>query len=222
MDSLFFEKAAGIGAQMAEELRIKIVSGEIADEQKLSATTLAEEYGSSRAPVREALQIVEHEGLVKFNRQGVVVAGLTEKDFDEFYDVRFMLELFCFTHLLDIITPEHTHQMDAIIDRMELALKHRDYKEWTKHDMHFHDYAFTISSHRFIKLFWENIRQFCHAVTYVATKMRFEKEDFDYKQEALIRHRQIVIELRSGDKAKIEEALRQHFRQNGWLTESKI
>lgn len=220
---LSWDNNLSLGVQLANSLRLKIVADELTSSEKLSENLIANEYGSSRAPVREALRILENEGLVHLNKQGVIVKGLTDNDLQEFYDVRYMLETFAFTHISPEIVPDLADQLDVVSDRMELAVVHRDFQEFAVQDMHFHDLVFENLEHRFIKLFWDNIKNLSQAILYIGTKRRFEQEEYQEDLQSARNHGNITNALREGDSNKLRQALLSHFSYyNGWMVKDKF
>jgi DNA-binding GntR family transcriptional regulator len=82
--------------QVAERLRSRIFSHELASGSWLDEQALAEEYGISRTPLREALKVLASEGLVTLRpRRGCYVAELSEQDLDEIFPVMALLEGRC-------------------------------------------------------------------------------------------------------------------------------
>lgn len=203
--------------QLTHDLRLKILSGAFDKDIRLSENRIAADFGLSRAPVREALRRLQYEGLVDIERQGVVVKGVQKEDLIQIYDVRLMLELFSLTHL----EPERQNQLadrlDIVVDRMELALSHRDFEEFSRQDMEFHDLSFAIGNHRFVNVFWNNLRDFYQALLYVGTRQRFEAGDFEYKKEVLKKHRAISPALRTHNREQIRQAVFGHFNYVSWL-----
>lgn len=214
---LFAQPSPALGEQLATKLRLQIISGEIVIGQKLSENILASQFGLSRAPVREALKTLESEGLVSLTKQGVVVHGITEKDLQQLYEVRFLLEFTCMKHLRGLLTPEIADQLEMIVDRMDLALSHKDFEEFSDQDIRFHNKAFEMVDHKFLNLFWEKIKDLYQTLLYVGTKRRFEQGDYAYKQEVVSKHRLIVAALRSGNEEDIENALKGHFTRTTWI-----
>lgn len=220
---LSWDNSLSLGVQLADRLRMKIIAGELADNQKISENQIANEYGSSRAPVREALRILENEGLVHLGKQGGVVKGLTEADLFEFYDVRYMLETFALTHLPQEEIPKLADQLEALSDRMELAITHRDFAEFAAQDMNFHNLVFASIQHRFVQLFWNNIRNLSQTVLYLGTKRRFEEQKYEKDLAGATNHRDIAKALRAGDPDQLRRALIMHFSYyNGWIMKEKF
>lgn len=80
--------------QIADGLRASILSGELSSGTRLITTELAEKWGVSRGPVREALMALENEGIVvSTRRQGTVVGTSSIVDLEEVIDVREAIEL---------------------------------------------------------------------------------------------------------------------------------
>lgn len=82
-----------LSAAIADRLRAAILDGEHAAGTQLRQDALAEAYGVSRIPVREALFQLEAEGLVRIvPHKGAIVTGLSMEEVDDVFDLRVMLE----------------------------------------------------------------------------------------------------------------------------------
>ncbi|WP_175922530.1 FCD domain-containing protein [Burkholderia latens] len=78
---------------VAASLRDMIVNGELQAGERLVERDLAERFGISRIPMREAIQRLEREGLLEiFRNRGAVVRMLSAADVNEIYDMRALLE----------------------------------------------------------------------------------------------------------------------------------
>jgi DNA-binding GntR family transcriptional regulator len=84
---------ATLGERAADELRTRILRGDLPPGSELKQDRLAEQFGVSRVPVREALAMLERDGLVtvKPNRR-VVVSEVTDEDLLDHYAVRALIE----------------------------------------------------------------------------------------------------------------------------------
>lgn len=75
------------------ELRAALVAGDLAPGEQIRQDALAERFGTSRVPLREALKILEGEGLVTYQpHRGYFVAVLSRQDLAEVYRLRALLE----------------------------------------------------------------------------------------------------------------------------------
>jgi DNA-binding GntR family transcriptional regulator len=82
-----------IPEELAKVLQDEIIYGRLAPSARLTEEDVAKRYGVSRSPVREALRLLERDGLVlKAARRGIWVAPLSVEDFDEVYSCRVALE----------------------------------------------------------------------------------------------------------------------------------
>jgi DNA-binding GntR family transcriptional regulator len=76
-----------------DALRTAITSGRLAPDERIKQEQIAAELGVSRTPVREALHLLEREGLVRLvPRRGAIVQGFTAADVRELYELRELLE----------------------------------------------------------------------------------------------------------------------------------
>ena len=82
-----------MAGQVADELRRRIVSGDYAEGEQLLQEQLAQDFGVSKVPVREALHLLEAEGLItqQFHR-GAVVTGISPRDLMELFELRAQIE----------------------------------------------------------------------------------------------------------------------------------
>jgi DNA-binding GntR family transcriptional regulator len=96
--NLLFEKIESTDLRpireiVLERLRKVIIEGSLEPGDRLVETTVAENMGVSRTPVREAFRQLEIEGLAEnIPRKGTVVKGISKKDILEIYEIREMLE----------------------------------------------------------------------------------------------------------------------------------
>ena len=82
-----------LGQELVRALEEEIVSGRLAPETRLVEEEVAQRFGISRSPVREALRRLEQDGLVlREARRGIWVAPISRADLDEVYSCRVALE----------------------------------------------------------------------------------------------------------------------------------
>lgn len=85
-----------LSAKIYERLRESIIEGVIPAGERIREREIAEEYGVSRIPIREAMPRLEAEGFVKIlPRRGAVVTEMTLTDVEELFAVRSSLEVLC-------------------------------------------------------------------------------------------------------------------------------
>jgi DNA-binding GntR family transcriptional regulator len=129
-------KADTIAAQVSKTLADRIISGGIEAGAKLRQDHIAEEFGTSHVPVREAFRRLEAQGLVVSEpRRGVRVAGFTVGEVREVAEMRAALEVLALHHAAP-------HLTSAILDEAEVAIRAGDRADnvvaWEAANRHFH------------------------------------------------------------------------------------
>lgn len=121
---------------VADELRQRIISGEIAEGQQLLQVQLANELGVSRIPLREALKQLDAEGLVTLSsHRGGVVSKLSIEEVGELFEIRSCLE----TWLLSLAIPNMTSADLAVIDSVIDRMRPGEVTHWGELNWQFHE-----------------------------------------------------------------------------------
>lgn len=126
--------------QLAARIRQRILSNEIEAGDQLRQEALAEAYGVSRMPIREALRQLESEGLVVFNpHKGVIVSSMSIEEAAELFDLRLLLEPDLLRRgIANAGSADHTAARN-VLDRMNTAYETRDTAHWGELNAAFHD-----------------------------------------------------------------------------------
>ena len=122
-----------------DRLREAILRGVLKPGQEMSQVQLAKQLGVSRTPLREALRLLQREGLVdaEFNRR-VRVAGFSLVDLEELYCVRLALEATSIRLTTPRLTPEELAELEAAMARMAHFAEEEDYERWEVPHRAFH------------------------------------------------------------------------------------
>jgi DNA-binding GntR family transcriptional regulator len=141
--------------RVLDSLREAIVTGELKPGQALTENDLAAQLGVSRAPLREALQILSHEGLVEMVAyRGTVVRKLTKQDIEELYSLRSILEQFAVRRIIAGGSAEDVETLRAIFEEMLEAAQAGDLKQINQLDRRFHDALIDLSRHELLAAIW--------------------------------------------------------------------
>ena len=105
----------------------------------LSQVQLARQLGVSRTPLREALRMLQHEGLVEgeANRR-VRIADLSIRDVEELYSVRIAVEVLGIRLTVPLMTPEDDLFLDRCLEAMALEASRGDVDAWERRHREFH------------------------------------------------------------------------------------
>ncbi|KAB7706283.1 GntR family transcriptional regulator [Bacillus aerolatus] len=203
-------QGVSLGEKISCELRLQIIKGSIKLGTVLSENQIAAEFNASRSPVREALKTLSNEGLIRLERMGAVVLGLTPKDIEELCDVRCLIETFVIQRLSAMDHEGLIHTLNKTIDKMEMAAKHRDFVELSYQDLYFHEVMIHEADHTRILHLWNNIRYIVFTALLVATERRIVEETHEI--EPLIeKHRLLVSALISKDSNYIQKVVQEHY-----------
>lgn len=147
------------GRQVVEALRSAIMAGRFEPGERLIETTLSEELGTSRGPVREALRQLENEGLVMSSPyRGAVVLGVSDEEVQEvLIPIRLTLERYSFSHALERMTDADFAELGKQIWVMEQAAKTGDLQRSVEADLRFHDIVISSSGQQHTVQIWRTI-----------------------------------------------------------------
>jgi DNA-binding GntR family transcriptional regulator len=127
---------AVLSIRIADALRASILSGELVPGERIRQEDMADQFGASRIPVREALRILVTDGLVKMvSNSGAWVSSLTQAECSEHYQMRERLEPLLLRYSLPHLTPRDVEKLSALTEEM----KHTDDMEaFMRLDRDFH------------------------------------------------------------------------------------
>lgn len=116
-------KAKSMREQVYDNLKELIVNGEIEAGQKIIEEEYAKKYAVSRTPIREALRMLEHDGLVETKEKGgVVVKYISIKEIKEVYQIRIALEGLVLEEIINLKNP-NLKKIEKIVKDSEKFLK---------------------------------------------------------------------------------------------------
>ncbi|PLT29573.1 GntR family transcriptional regulator [Peribacillus deserti] len=201
---------ASAGDRVACELRMRIISGMVESGTILSENTLAADFAVSRSPVREALKILASEHIIRLERMGAVVIGLTEKEIEEIYDVRLLIETFVFERLVRMDTTKLVQELSKILEMMKIAIKYQDADEFSYQDVLFHETIIRAIDHSYMLMIWNNLKPVMESLILVSMRGRF-KEKYDDFPRILKNHELYIEAIQSKDRNLMIESLHQNF-----------
>lgn len=124
---------------VADELRRGIVRGQFEPGEKLNPHELAEHFGVSQTPAREAIQLLATEGLVRNDPfRGARVAELTAEEYEELYLMRVGLEQLAARLGAEGISDEGIAEMERLLEEMGSAVESGDIDLFYERDREFH------------------------------------------------------------------------------------
>lgn len=201
---------ASAGDRVTCELRMRIISGLIESGAIISENKIAADFAVSRSPVREALKVLASENIIRLERMGAVVIGLTEKEIEEIYDVRLLIETFVFERLVKMDVSELVKELSKILEMMKVAIKYQDADEFSYQDLLFHETIIRSINHSYMLMIWNNLRPVMESLILLSMRARFQEkyEDFD----RIIKNHELYIEaIQTKERTLMVQSLHQNF-----------
>ena len=141
-------------------LRQAILRGELKPGERLMELQLASKLGVSRTPIREAIRMLEQEGLaVTIPRKGAEVAKMTEKDMEDVLQIRLSLEALAVRLSCENITPAALQELKVAMEDFEEKTKSGQFVEMAKADVKFHEILYKASNNPKLQQLLSNLRE---------------------------------------------------------------
>lgn len=149
-------KRQPLGSTVADSLREAIYSGRLQPGQRIGQAVVARELGVSQTTVREALTVLEHEGLVdREANQGATVRQLSRADIEEIVSLRANLETMAVCRLIGQAKAEHIELLRENIRSMESV---RGAGPLADRDLDFHELLLRLAGHQRLLGCWQTLR----------------------------------------------------------------
>ena len=201
---------ASTGERIASELRMRIISGLFESGTKLSENKLAADFAVSRSPIRDALKILASENIIRLEKMGAVVVGLAEKEVEEIYDVRLLIETFVFERLVKMDTTRLAMELSKILEMMKVAIKYQDADEFSYQDVLFHETIIQSIDHSYIQMIWNNLKPVMEAFILLSMRMRINEEYEDFSR--ILRNHELYINaIKTKDRDLMVKSLHENF-----------
>ncbi|GAB4242694.1 MAG: GntR family transcriptional regulator [Acidobacteriota bacterium] len=137
--------------RIAAGIRELILSGELNPGDRIVESSLARELGVGQPTVREALFLLEHQGLVvRRANQGCMVTTLSEQEIAQILQVRNVLELLAVELAVQNAKDEELHRLIAISGMMRSAAEQKNLREFYDRDFEYHRTLWEASGNPFL------------------------------------------------------------------------
>jgi len=134
------ERHQTLREKILESIREAILKGTLKPGERVSEPELAERFGISRTPIREAFRQLESEGyLLVIPRKGAVVASLSERDVMEFYAIKSILEGHAARIAAERMTERDLERLETINNRLQQIAGDGDIKTFFRIHNEFHE-----------------------------------------------------------------------------------
>ncbi|MEI3339256.1 MAG: GntR family transcriptional regulator [Eubacterium sp.] len=189
-----------------QTLRAAILKGELKPGERLMELQLAAKLGVSRTPIREAIRMLEQEGLaVTIPRKGAEVAKMTEKDMEDVLLIRCSLEDLAVRLSCDKISAAELQELRIAMEDFEKKTKSDNVVEIAKADVTFHDILYKAADNPKLLLLLNNLREqmYRYRVEYLKDKNIYGR--------LIEEHRQMYDAIMSKDKERVADYVEKHL-----------
>lgn len=194
--------------QITDLIREDLLCGRIAPGARLSELKLAERFGVSRGPVREALAQLTNEGLlISKPNCGVSVAPEPTDDVrDLIIPIRRTIETYALKLFFDAIDERDFRVWEEVLHRLDRAARDRELEEIVLQDIAFHRSIIVRAEQPDLMAIWQTIL--------VRVRGHFREAVHRYGddiQRIVDEHRQLLEVFRGGDRAAAIKSLEEHI-----------
>ncbi len=190
-------------------LREWILNGTLKPGERIVESTLAARLKVSRAPFREALWLLAHQGLVRIRaHHGAFVTRLYDQDIREIFEIRETLETRAALKIQSSRTPEKGNRLKAALRDLEAAAQSKDIPRFSAADLAFHKTLWELSGNRHL----EEVLGDLSTLFFGYELIRDVPHSKAFRFEAMVdEHREMVRLILEGTPREIEAGFRRAF-----------
>ncbi len=187
-------------------LRDAILRGDLQPGERLMEIHLAKKLGVSRTPVREAISMLEQEGLaVTYPRRGAQVAKMTVKDLDDVLEIREVLDTLAASLACCNMNSDDINNLAAACADFEKATRGNDIREVVRTDEAFHNVIYEASGNPRLRAILLNLKGQMY-------RFRFEYVKDKSNYPFLIKeHKDILEALKTRNEEEVIKHTKKHL-----------
>lgn len=194
---------------VVQRLRALIVSGDVRPGDRLVEERLTEMFGVSRPPLREALRVLQRDGLVQsLPRRGYIVTPITAQDVREIYSLRFALERLAIELGVPVQDPARLEPMRVALADMKTAADDGDDNAVLAANSRFHRGLVSLAGHSRLITAYEGLRlqlELC-----MAYNLKFRERLYGDRGDVHPRHARLLESIERGDKQAVLHEIANH------------
>jgi DNA-binding GntR family transcriptional regulator len=189
--------------KILETIRDAILSGQLKPGEKVAEPELAERFGISRTPIREAFRQLESEGfLTVIPRKGAVVTALSERAVEEFYAIKSILEGYAAQISAENMTEKEIAKLEALNERLHELAEQGDVKNFFRVHNEFHDIFINAAGN-------EKLAEIIHNMLLKFNRFRLASIALPGRMEISVKeHDALIKAFRDKDGARADELVR--------------
>jgi DNA-binding GntR family transcriptional regulator len=195
--------------ELVKGIRALVMSGELRPGDRLVEEPLAQRFGVSRPPVREALRLLQRDGIVtSVPRKGFIVVPITAEDVREIYELRFGLERTAVELSVPVKDPQRLQPMRDALEVMRGEAAQGDQDLMLAANSSFHHALVGLAGNGRLLAAYTSLRmqlQMC-----MAMNLNFRRQLYNDPDDVVRRHEHLLRLIGAGDVDEVLHELANH------------
>lgn len=193
-EAIALRRAQSLTKIVQEELERMIVNGELRSGDRLNEQALAQRFGVSRGPVREAMRALECAQLVSTRlNQGFFVREVSPEETTELYDVRAVVYGYICGRLADQISDKEVANLEEYIEQMDAAIAAKDPTTYYRLNLQFHEESIAYARHGCAQQTYQTLINETHLTR--QRSLNTQERMLESNEE----HKALIAALKAGD-----------------------
>ncbi len=199
---------ASLRNKVFKYIKSQIISGAYGPGETLLESKLADELGVSRTPIREAIRLLEMEGLVETTtKKGAIVLGISQQDVEDIYAIRQLVEGLAARWAAERLSAADLKELQKTYELMEFYAQKHEVEEIAELDNKFHQMIYEAAGSKILYLTLRNLHQYVQIARLKSLSMQ------NRLPLTLSEHRAILEAFEAKDADAAEKAMTEHVRQ---------
>ncbi|WP_248930293.1 GntR family transcriptional regulator [Paenibacillus hamazuiensis] len=196
--------------QVYKDIKSAIIRGKIDPGTRLRENDISKEMGVSRGPIREAILLLEREGLLVTQTHKETMVAKVEKDEVTMLlnPLRVLLESFSIQKIIPNLNETHFVQLEKILDELNQACKQKEIEVIVEKDLEFHEYLIALTGEPYLITLWKSVSS--RIVFHFMTNTR-EKHQMDNFSQLMNEHKELFEAIKTKNWEYIEPVLKEHI-----------
>jgi len=198
--------------QVADRLREQIYQNELAPGDAIDEMALCERFGISRTPLREALKVLDSEGLIELiPRRGSFVRRMDIEELNELFPVMVVLEGLCAREAVENCATEDLQRLETMHEKLESFAEQGDIDGYYEQNFVFHQAIQDLSGNKWLQRVIGDLRKVLRLARHMQLTIPGRLES------SLSEHRQIMQAFKEKDPDLADQNMQNHLKQQ-WFS----
>jgi DNA-binding GntR family transcriptional regulator len=191
----------------AEKIRELLLAGTLKPGERVREAWLSARLGISRPPLREAIRVLVHQGLLeRIPRRGVRVVALTDKDIQDIYSLRSVLDRYALELGVPVEDPAMLEPLREAVSEMRSAVTSGEHGPYVEANRQFHLALIRLGGNGRLTMTYELLMNQMQLLM----SINLSRESLEGREVGVRRHEELLTAIESGDLTQALAALAAH------------